>query len=110
ALLVTHHHTAADKGGAAAQVLAAGLDVELPRADCFGTPLRDLAASGMVPMALVDRAVTRVLASKMKLGLFENPYVDASVATVAFDTVEDRTLARDAATASIVLVTNNDAL
>ncbi|MXN90603.1 beta-glucosidase [Flavobacterium sp. Sd200] len=35
-----------------------------------------LVAEGKVPMATVDEAVRRILRVKMKLGLFENPYVD----------------------------------
>src|SRR5262249_17293878 len=34
-LLITHHHTAADRAAAAAQALAAGLDLELPALDCY---------------------------------------------------------------------------
>ena len=76
-LLITHHHVAADSGHAAALALEAGLDVELPQVDCYGEPLREMVVNGDVPMGLIDRAVTRVLESKVKLGLFENPYVDA---------------------------------
>ena len=76
-LLITHHHVAPDAGHAAALALAAGLDVELPQVDCYGEPLRDMVVNGDVPIGLIDRAVTRVLESKAKLGLFENPYVDA---------------------------------
>ena len=39
-------------------------------------PLVESVEEGRVPMALVDRAVRRVLELKFRLGLFENPYVD----------------------------------
>jgi len=38
--------------------------------------LPELVAEGKVPMASIDEAVRRILRVKMKLGLFENPYVD----------------------------------
>ncbi|MEY2447829.1 MAG: hypothetical protein QOH79_1305 [Acidimicrobiaceae bacterium] len=108
-LLVTHHHTAADKAAAAAQALSAGLDLELPAFDCYRHLLR-LVQVGEVEEGLVDRAAGRVLASKFRLGLFEQPYVDAARAGAVFDTFGQRDLARWAATRSIVLLRNEDAL
>ena len=61
-------------------------------------------------MEVVDRAVRRVLDSKDRLGLFERPYVDAPAAATVFDTPEQRTVARRAAAASIVLLTNDGVL
>jgi len=109
AFLVTHHHTAADKAAAAAQALAAGLDLELPAFDCY-RELTRLVEDGSVDVALVDRAVGRVLASKFQLGLFEHPYADADGATAVFDTLTQRDLARRAAASSIVLLRNEGAL
>ena len=106
-LLVTHHHTAADKADAATQALSAGLDLELPAFDCF-RHLTELVESGAVDHALVERAAGRVLASKFRLGLFEQPYVDADRAAAVFDTFPQRDLARRAATRSIVLLRNED--
>ena len=104
-LLITHHHTAADKAAAAAQALSAGLDLELPAFDCY-RQLTQLVENGMVDVALVDRAAGRVLASKFRLGLFEQPYVDADRAAAVFDTFSQRDLARRAAARSIVLLRN----
>lgn len=109
-LLVTHHHTAATPGEAGAQALSAGLDMELPALECYGDPLRAEVEAGRVPMSLVDTAVRRVLALKLDLGLFERPYVDENVAAEAFDTEEDRALAREAAAQSLVLLTNDGVL
>ena len=55
--LQTMHAVAADRGDAAGQALAAGVDVELPTVDCYGTPLLRAVEAGEVPAALVDRAV-----------------------------------------------------
>ena len=61
-------------------------------------------------MEAVDASCRRVLAQKEELGLFEQPYVDAAAAPAMFDTVEDRALARHAASASIVLLANDGVL
>ena len=109
-LLMTHHKVAADPGEAGARALWAGLDVELPGRDCFGAPLKVLIENGTVPVELLDRAVRRVLRSKFQVGLFDHPYVDEGGAAAVFDTQADRTLARRAAAASMVLVKNDDGL
>ncbi len=110
ALLVTHHHVAADKSEAATRALLAGLDVELPQTDCFGGPLLSAIAAGEVPHDAVDVAVRRVLTTKIRLGLFEHPYVDDKRAASVFDTADQRDLARRAAAESIVLLTNDGIL
>lgn len=109
-LLITHHRTAADPGTAGAQALLAGLDMELPALDCYGEPLRARIEAGDVPMDVVDRSVRRVLESKERLGLFDDPYVDDGAAPAVFDTLEQRALARRAAASSIVLLTNDGVL
>jgi beta-glucosidase len=109
ALLITHHHTAADAAGAAEQALRAGLDVELPALDCYAT-LADAVRAGCLPEPILDEAVERILTLKMRLGLFDAPYVDAARAGRVFDTPAQRALARRAATESICLLTNNGVL
>ncbi len=106
AQLETTHRIAAGKGDAAALSLRAGIDVELPGTDCYGVPLLKAVRSGAVPLALVDRAVTRVLFFKFRLGLFENTYVNPEFAGRTIDTPEDRQLALEAARKSIVLLKN----
>jgi beta-glucosidase len=106
ATLQTYHKVAADNGEAARRALEAGLDMELPALDCFGAPLRAEIERGRVPIALVDRAVRRVLVQKLALGLFERPYVDADAAAAVYDTPEQRALARLAAAKSLVLLRN----
>src|SRR5262245_36779281 len=103
-----YHCVATDKADAARRALEAGLDVELPALDCFGAPLRAAVEHGTVPMALIDRAVRRLLRVKLALGLFERPFVDADAAPRAFDTPPQRALARTLGTRSIVLLKNDD--
>ena len=104
--LHNYHNIAATPREAAKLGLVAGIDVELPQLDVFGAPLREAIDAGEVSMELVDRAVRRVLRAKFELGLFEHPYVEAGAAAALFDTPEDRTLAREIASASIVMLKN----
>jgi beta-glucosidase len=110
ALLVHHHRTAADPGEAAQQALEAGLDLELPALDCYGEPLKRRVEDGRVDVALVERSARRVLETKFRLGLFEQPYVDSGCAAAVFDTPEQRRVARRAAGESIVLLSNDGIL
>src|SRR5262245_51417912 len=105
-----YHRVATDKADAARRALEAGLDVELPALDCFGAPLRAAVERGAVPIALIDRAVRRLLRVKLALGLFEHPFVDAGAAPDVFDTPPQRALARELARKSIVMLRNEGRL
>jgi beta-glucosidase len=108
------HGVAATSGDAAAQALAAGIDVELPTVDCYGEPLLAAVEAGEVDIALVDRALARVLAQKCELGLLDAgwspspPALDE--AAVDLDEPESRAVARELAQRSIVLLSNAGAL
>ena len=108
-LLIQSHRVAADKAEAARMALSAGLDVELPMLDCYAT-LPQLIDRGELAIEDVDRAVRRSLELKFKLGLFENPFVDAERAPEVYQTTETRTLARELAQKSIVLLRNEGEL
>lgn len=109
-LLISHHRVAADEAAAAVVALSAGLDMELPDTRCYGSPLLGAIERGEIDVALVDRSVRRVLALKVRLGLFEHPYVDDAIAVRSYDTGEQCALARDLAGASIVVCTNDGIL
>lgn len=100
------HGVSDNKQDSARLALSAGIDIELPSTDCYGAPLLTAVCEGKIDEALVDQSVTRVLEMKFKLGLFENPYVDAAAATAVFDTPAQRQLARTIAQKSIVLLKN----
>ncbi|MBC7810772.1 MAG: glycoside hydrolase family 3 C-terminal domain-containing protein [Burkholderiales bacterium] len=104
-MLTEYHHTARDKAEAAFMALDAGIDVELPNTDCYGQRLREAVERGDIPVDLIDLSVRRLLAQKFALGVFEQPYVDASA--VAFDTPDQRQLAREIAQQSLVLLKND---
>ncbi|MDW3221188.1 MAG: glycoside hydrolase family 3 N-terminal domain-containing protein [Acidimicrobiales bacterium] len=103
------HHTSTGPQESGVQSLRAGLDIELPSLDCYQF-IPDAIAAGQIDEALVDVSCERVLAQKIQLGLFENPYVDADAALAVFDTPDQRALARTAAAESVVLLTNDGVL
>ncbi|MCX2951749.1 beta-glucosidase [Lentzea sp. NEAU-D7] len=104
------HGVAAGREDAAAQALTAGIDVELPTVDCYGEPLLEGLHSGRVDEAVVDRALSRVLAQKFELGLLDPGYSPAPDANLDLDDAESRALAREVAERSIVLLQNDGVL
>jgi beta-glucosidase len=108
--LVNYHFVAKDATDAARMGLEAGIDLELPTADCYGQPLRDGLANGQIDMALVDQSVKRLLRLKFQLGLFENPYADENQVLEVFNTPQQRQLSRKIAQKSIVLLKNDQIL
>lgn len=104
-LLIRSHRVAANNAEAASMALKAGLDVELPMLDCYAE-LGGLVARGELAIEDVDRAVRRILVLKFKLGLFENPYVDAGRAPEVYQTKATRAVARELAQKSLVLLKN----
>jgi beta-glucosidase len=110
ATLASYHGVAADEAEAARLALEAGVDVELPALQCYGEPLRQAIEAGRVDVARIDDAVRRLLRLKLRLGLFESPYVDAGAAAAVFDTPAQRRLAHRLAQKSIVLLKNDGTL
>jgi beta-glucosidase len=108
--LFRFHRIAADPGAAAALALSAGLDMELPTMDLYGLPLKEEVESGRLPVGVVDTAVRRVLQLKFRLGLFEQPYVDAEAASAPFQTPRSRAIARRAVVESTILLSNDGVL
>ena len=108
--LETYHRLVVDEAEAAAAALTAGIDVELPSTDCYGSPLREAIDRGLLTESDVDVSVRRVIATKFALGLFEQPYVDAEAAVGAADTDAHRRLARTIADKSLVLLKNDGVL
>ena len=105
-MLVETHHIAADFADAARKALAAGVDFDLSDGAVYRT-LIDQVRAGIVPEKEVDLAVSRILAAKFNLGLFENPYVDPDYAQRVTNTPEHQKLALQAAREAIVLLKND---
>ncbi|WP_084250066.1 beta-glucosidase BglX [Sphingomonas mali] len=104
--LVTHGY-AAETTDAGIRALTAGLDMEMsmPGQSAFSTLPASLAA-GKIQMAELDRAVRRILEAKVRMGLFDNPYVDEKKAAAMLARPEHRDAARVAAERSAVLLRN----
>lgn len=75
----------------------------------YSDHLAELVAEGLVDEAVIDELVRNVLRLKMRLGLFENPYVDMATAN-SFYAPESLDAARRAVEESSVLLTNNGVL
>jgi beta-xylosidase len=114
AFLASLHGVAANRGDAAALALAAGIDIETPSVDCYGEPLIEAVAAGQVDIALVDRALTRVLTQKCELGLLDMDWSPEPAAldgtSVLLDDEGSRALARKIAQRSVVLLHNTGVL
>ncbi|MBO0912031.1 MAG: glycoside hydrolase family 3 protein, partial [Acidobacteria bacterium] len=95
-MLVETHHVAATKAAAARLAIAAGVDYDLSDGSVYRTLLEQV-REGMVPLAELDRSVSRILAAKFRLGLFENPLVDPDRAERVTNSPEHRKLALKAA-------------
>jgi beta-glucosidase len=68
--------------------------------------IKDLVAGGLVTQARIDEAVTRLLTEQVRLGLFEDPYVDASRAPDVVGRPEHRARGLEVQKQSIVLLQN----
>ena len=111
AFLEVMHAIAADRGGAAAAALTAGIDIELPTGDAYLAPLAERIRAGEFDEAFVDRAVLRALAQKEELGLLEpDAYEDDAPTEIDLDSPRHRDIARRLAEESIVLLSNDGIL
>ncbi len=98
---------AADGRDAARLAFLAGVDMSM-QSRLYLDHLPGLVRSGAVPLARVDAAVRRVLATKARLGLFDDPFrrIDPARERARVRTPANRALARTAAQRSIVLLKN----
>ena len=109
-MIHNYHNAAENKSIAASLALKAGIDVELPTINCYGDPLRGALEAGEIDIEFVDTAVRRHLQKKFETGLFDQPYVDEGRALEVFETAEQRSLARELAAKSMVLLKNDGLL
>lgn len=107
--LYATHHVAADPAEAAALALKAGVDIDLGGYN-YGGFLKEALRRGLVTETDIDRAVRHVLQLKYDLGLFDDPYVDETLAASEVGTPEHTQLAKQVALESAVLLKNNGIL
>jgi beta-glucosidase len=102
--LITHGY-ARDGDDAAYKAFSAGLDMDM----ASGTYLKYLAdevKSGRISMQQIDASVLAVLEAKIRLGLFEHPFIDESKIDQVLNNPEHQQLARTAIQRSVVLLRN----
>jgi beta-glucosidase len=87
--------------------MKAGVDLNITYEPAYMGPLVESVEEGLVPMALLDRAVRRVLELKFRLGLFENPYVNVDHASQVVHSQANRDLSLRAGREGIVLLKND---
>jgi beta-glucosidase len=110
-LIARQHRLIDDLARAAASALAAGVDLELPRFAVYAEPLERALDDGLIEEGLLDAAVARVLRTKFRLGLFEQPYVEPPSAGALASLAEaEARLAAELARRSMVLVENDGIL
>ncbi len=102
-----YEHIVPTQKEAGALALKAGVDLNITYEPAYMGPLVESVEEGRVPMALVDRAVRRVLELKFRLGLFEHPYVDVERAVRVVHSPAHRELALRAGREGIVLLKND---
>jgi beta-glucosidase len=105
-MLVSTHHVAHDMADAARQAVDAGVDFDVSDPQVY-TDLVQQVKAGTVPVSEVDRAVSRVLEAKFRLGLFDHPYVDPDYAERINNSPEHKQLALEAARKELVLLKND---
>ena len=101
-----------DQEGAIKRGLEAGVDLhyfDMPH-DIWQNGIRNLVESGKMDRSVVEQAARRVLRAKMLLGLFENPYIDETLADKVLQCEEHLQLAEEIARETFVLLKNKDDL
>jgi len=98
-----HHRVAADAAEAAARALKAGTDLNC--GDAYRA-LPEALARGLIDESDIDRALARLLATKLKLGFFDPGTAWDALGDEVVEREAHVALAREAARRSIVLLKN----
>jgi beta-glucosidase len=108
---LVNHGYARDLHDAAVRALNAGVDMEMAQdATAFGQSLAAALKAGEISLQEIEVADRRILAAKVRLGLFEHPYVDQAQIATVLGAPEHRTQERMAAERSAVLLRNENGL
>lgn len=102
---VRGHSVARDKKHAAELAVQAGVNIELPDPDCY-LHLAALVKKGALSEKQLDELIAPMLLWKFRMGLFEDPYVDADRAAEIVGCDAHRELALEGARQTITLLKN----
>ena len=106
---MVNHGFAEDNKHAGELAFNAGVDMDM-MSYSYISHLEELIKEGKVSMETLDNAVRNILRIKIRLGLFENPYIDEGKVESTFYSDEALEAARKSAVESAVLLTNNGVL
>lgn len=98
---------AGSKEEAANYAFKAGVNIELPRPDCY-ISLIDLYEQGKISDSEIDEIVLPLLTHKFQMGIFDDPYTNPADAEAFVARSENRELALEAALKTITLLENNN--
>jgi len=104
------HGFAADLTDAGARAVNAGVDMEMAISDAAYAQLPEALRTGATDAQTIDASVRRILEAKIRLGLFDAPYVDEDRAREVLSDPAHRDVARIAAERSAVLLRNEGGL
>jgi beta-glucosidase len=104
------HGFAADLADAGARALRAGVDMEMAVGNPAYAHLPEAIEAGLADEETLDACVRRVLTAKVRIGLFDQPYVDEDQARAVLADPAHRAAARQAAQRSAVLLRNEGGL
>ena len=91
--------------------MEAGMDVELPSVAGFGEALKRRFETGEAEIAVLDRAVLRVLMAKFRMGLFDHPFaLEGEALRSAFQDGTEKAVSLQSARESLVLLKNDGVL
>jgi beta-glucosidase len=108
---LVNHGYARDLHDAAVRALQAGVDMEMAQnATAYGQSLAAALKAGEISLQQIETADRRILTAKVRLGLFEHPYVDQAQVAGVLDAPEHRTQERMAAERSAILLRNENGL
>jgi beta-glucosidase len=100
---------ARDDRDAALRALRAGLNMDMA-SNTYSTSLAGLVEDGTLKEADIDAAVRPILSLKVRMGLFEQPYIDEALLEQTVNLPKHRQLSRLAAQRSMVLLRNEGRL
>ncbi|MGC2660037.1 MAG: beta-glucosidase BglX [Bryobacteraceae bacterium] len=105
------HGFAKDLSDASIRAINAGVDMEMAlEFTAFSRNLPAAVKNGSVTEQQIDNAARLILEAKMKMGLFEHPYVDEARVQEILNAPEHRTASRQIAERTAVLLRNEGGL
>lgn len=104
-----NHGVAKDRVDAGKKALSAGIDMDMT-SGIFGEEILKSVKKGEISQELVDKAVRRILETKYKLGLFDDPFKYCEVEAEKAEILKEEYIkfAKEIACKSIVLLKNEN--